>query len=138
MTRKESKETRSQIMSSIRSKGTAIEREMRKILNDTGLEFKEHPTGIFGNPDFVILERKIAIFCDGDFWHGYKMKSNPRLNVKENRVFWLRKIRGNVRRDLRVNLRLEKEGWKIIRFWEHEIKREPELVREKLRRELRA
>ena len=133
---RESRETRSRIMASIKSSGTVIEGQMKRILAEIGLAFEEHPKGIYGNPDFTIPSKKVAIFCDGDFWHGFEMKFNPRLDVKSNREFWLKKIRGNVRRDRMVNSVLKKEGWKVLRFWEHDIKEEPDKVKEEVRREL--
>lgn len=136
MPRKENPETRSRIMASIKSRGTVIEIIVREIIEGTGISFEEHPKGMFGNPDFIVPSRRVAIFCDGDFWHGFRMRSNPRLNVKENREFWQRKIRANVRRDREVDRLLRKDGWKVLRFWEHDIKGDPDRVREKLRGEL--
>ena len=99
----ESREKRSRIMSSIKSSGTGIEKSMAKILADLNLEFEEHPHDIFGKPDFVLRSSKTAIFCDGDFWHGFNIKTNHRLDVKNNREFWIKKIRSNIIRDSIVN-----------------------------------
>ena len=125
MVRRESREARSRIMSSIKSSGTGIEKSIAKILGDLKLEFEEHPRDIFGKPDFVLRSSKTAIFCDGDFWHGFNIKMNPRLDVKKNRGFWIRKIRSNITRDSKVNEILASSGWKVVRLWEHDIKAEP-------------
>ena len=111
-------------MSSIKSSGTGIEKSMAKILADLNLEFEEHPHDIFGKPDFVLRSSKTAIFCDGDFWHGFKIKTNHRLDVKNNREFWIKKIRSNIIRDSIVNKTLVSSGWRVIRLWEHDIKYE--------------
>ncbi len=130
MVRRESTETRSRIMSSIKSSDTGIEKSTAKILGNLNLEFEEHPRDIFGKPDFVLRSSKIAIFCDGDFWHGYNMETNPRLDVKNNRGFWLRKIRSNITRDSKVNETLAISGWRVVRLWEHDIRAEPTKCRD--------
>lgn len=121
MSRKESSLTRSKIMSTIKSSGTKIERQVRVILTELASTFEEHPGDVFGKPDFIIRPRKIAIFCDGDFWHGYNISTNPRLNVQRNRAFWLKKITANIARDIEVNRKLQSDGWQVIRLWEHDI-----------------
>jgi DNA mismatch endonuclease (patch repair protein) len=136
MVKNETSKIRSKIMSSVKSSGTVIETKMREIMEEVGVAYEEHPKGVYGNPDFIVPDKKAAVFCDGDFWHGFEFESNPRLNVKKNRKFWLEKIGGNIRRDFEVNLTLRKNGWKVLRFWEHDITRHPEEVREKIRREL--
>ncbi len=108
-------------MSRIRSKDTRIERLMGQALASAGVNCEKNPK-LFGTPDFVVKDNKIVIFCDGDFWHGYQLGRNPRLNVKDNRAFWMSKIRSNIRRDRTVNGKLLAEGWTVLRFWEHEIK----------------
>ena len=124
MVRCKSREIRSKIMSSIKSSGAGIEKSIAEILADLNLEFEEHPHDIFGKPDFVLRSSKTAIFCDGDFWHGFNLKTNPRLNVKNNREFWIKKIRSNIIRDSEVNKTLVSSGWRVVRLWEHEIKNE--------------
>lgn len=132
MGRRESRKTRSRIMASIKPSGTAIEERMREILAEIGLVFEEHPKGIYGNPDFTIPSMKVAIFCDGDFWHGFEMGNNPRLDVKNNREFWIKKITANILRDKIVNERLMAEGWIVVRLWEHDIKGNPGYCRKTL------
>jgi DNA mismatch endonuclease (patch repair protein) len=109
-------EKRSFIMSRIRSKNTGIERKVEKRLKEMKVKFKKHYK-IFGNPDFVIEDKKIAIFIDGDFWHGYRISKRIRKLPK----YWQEKIRRNKLRAKRVNSKLKKDGWKVLRIWEHEI-----------------
>jgi DNA mismatch endonuclease (patch repair protein) len=85
---------------------------------------KQYP--IFGKPDFVLVSRRIAIFCDSEFWHGYRWGSRRRLKHKTNQSYWFPKIERNRARDRIVNRQLRNTGWKVIRFWEREILRTPD------------
>lgn len=123
-------------MSTIRSKGTRIEKSMDSALARAKIDFVSHPN-LFGKPDFAVPRHKIAIFCDGDFWHGYDFGRNPRLKVKNNRKFWIDKIRHNIARDRLVNRTLRREGWKILRFWEHELMKDPGRCAKKVSQETR-
>ncbi len=111
-------------MSQVRSKGSKIERLLEKTLLQSGLKFKKHYK-IVGTPDFVILKKRIAIFCDSHFWHGYKWKQNRR-EIKSNKTFWVKKITTNMKLDKEVNRKLKKASWHVVRFWEHEITEAPE------------
>ena len=113
---------RSWVMSRIRSKNTSIDLAMRRLLSDAGARFVMYPK-MDGNPDFAIPSRKVAIFCDGDFWHGYNYRNGKKLKAG----YWRNKIEGNMRRDKRVTSRLRSEGWAVVRLWEHDILRKPEL-----------
>jgi len=81
---------------------------------------------ILGKPDFVIVNRRIAIFCDSEFWHGYRWGARRRLEHKSNQPYWFSKIERNRARDRLVNRKLRNAGWTVIRFWEREILRAPE------------
>jgi DNA mismatch endonuclease (patch repair protein) len=116
-------EERSAIMAKIRSRDTRIERLMAKSLKELGLEYVQYPQ-LFGNPDFLVAG-KIVVFCDGDFWHGYKIGSNPRFKITDNREFWMKKIRRNIARDRKVLKTLSEQGWKVMRFWGHDITKDP-------------
>ena len=107
---------RSWVMSRIRGMNTSIELRMKTILTDLEIEFEMHPR-IYGNPDFVLTEKKIAVFCDGDFWHGYNYAGKK----KPQKKFWRDKIESNMRRDRRVSRNLRSCGWSVLRFWEHDI-----------------
>jgi DNA mismatch endonuclease, patch repair protein len=115
---------RSAVMASIRSRGTMIEKLMADAFSQLGIEFEGQPK-LFGNPDFILPRKGTVVFCDGDFWHGYRLGRNPRLDIKDNREFWMTKIKSNMRRDRKVDRVLSNAGWKIIRLWEHDIREDP-------------
>ena len=115
-----SKKKRSQIMSKIRSKETKIELKFKKLL--TGLRFRYQPK-IIGKPDFASKKLKIAIFIDSCFWH--KCPKHFR-QPNSNKSYWIPKIDRNVERAKEINKQLKKDGWKILRFWEHDVKKNPQ------------
>ena len=123
------KEKRSWVMSRIRSKNTKIDLKMKGILFKIGYQFDMYPK-MYGNPDFVIRQKRIVIFCDGDFWHGYRYEEKKRPTKK----FWRDKIQRNMSRDRIVSSRLRREGWSVLRFWEHDIENNPEKCRRKIER----
>ena len=105
---------------------------MKKMLLEINCKFKMYPK-MDGNPDFIIQNRKIAIFCDGDFWHGHKYDEKK----KPSKKFWRDKIEGNMKRDRRISRRLRQDGWSVLRFWEHEIERNPERCIKRITRKIR-
>ena len=118
-------------MSRIRGKNTKIDLAMKGMLEDMRVKFEMYPK-IPGNPDFIIPRKKIAIFCDGDFWHGYRYDEKK----KPSKKFWRDKIEGNMARDRLVSARLRREGWSVLRFWEHDIEEKPEKCRKRIERKL--
>ena len=105
----------------IKSTGTTIEKLFEKALTEAGIYFTKPDLLIErleGNPDFVLPKYRIVIFCDGDFWHGYNFNGQIKGNNKD---FWEAKIRHNISHDKAVNELLQKNGWSVFRFWEHEI-----------------
>lgn len=120
---KKTKEQISHNMSRVRSKGSLIEKAFERALRANGLRFRKHPSKVFGCPDFILRDSKVAIFCDSHFWHGYRWKTK-RLEIKTNRRFWIRKIEANIARDRLVSRRLKKNGWRVLRFWESKITRD--------------
>ena len=120
-------EKRSWVMSRIKGKNTKIELKMKEILADTGHKFEMHPE-MYGNPDFAHRRKKIAVFCDGDFWHGYRYEQKKRLRKK----FWRDKIENNMKRDRRYSRKLRRDGWSVLRLWEHDIEKDPEKCRRKI------
>jgi len=126
-------EKRSYIMSRIRSKNTGIDRIMNSVLADMGCEYVMYPK-MFGNPDFVIPGGMVAIFCDGDFWHGYGYKNGDRRFPQKK--FWRDKIEGNMRRDRKVSRKLRSEGWSVLRFWEHDVQKNRASCARRIRRKL--
>ncbi len=100
----------------MRNKDTDIELMLGAALNTSGIGFEKN-FPLPGKPDMVIIDSKIVIFCDGDFWHGRNYsKEAPNYNK-----FWKEKIRINMERDKKVNNELKKDGWKVFRFWETDI-----------------
>lgn len=126
------KEKRSEIMKKVRNKDTNIELLLRKALSQRGIRFRIK-NKLFGKPDIVLPGKKIAIFCDGDFWHGKNFKKEK----KGYKEFWVKKIRGNIKRDSLVNATLEKEGWKVLRFWKTEILGNPQKCTNKVKKSIR-
>ena len=116
-----SKERIAYTMSRVRSSGSVMERRLGSALWAAGLRYrKQYP--VFGRPDFALVSRRIAIFCDSEFWHGYRWGERRRREHKSNQAYWFAKIERNRARDRLVNRTLKKEGWTVVRFWEREIK----------------
>jgi DNA mismatch endonuclease, patch repair protein len=128
-----SPETRSAVMSRIRGRNTAPEQTVGTMLSDLGLIPELHVRDLPGRPDFVFRDCRIAIFVEGDFWHGWRFPA-WRLKLSEK---WENKIAANRRRDSRNHSRLRRAGWKVVRIWEHQLEFDPDLVREKLARSCR-
>lgn len=113
-------------MSRVRNSDTSLEKKLCIELNRHGITtFERNNKAIFGKPDITFPARKIAIFCDGDFWHGYNWE-NAQNEIKSNRDFWISKIERNIQRDHEVTERLQEQGWAVIRFWGHEILKKPD------------
>lgn len=104
----------------IKSKNTLIERLFGKAMWAANLRYRKHCKDVFGNPDFCFRKKKIAIFCDSEFWHGKKYLNGEKF--KKNADFWESKIQRNIERDMVVNTYLENDGWVVIRFWDRDIK----------------
>lgn len=106
----------------IKSKNTKIEIILGKALWSLGLRYRKNCKKVFGTPDFCFSNKKIAIFCDGKFWHGKKFLEGERF--KTNQDFWESKIKRNIQRDEEVNKTLRQNGWTVIRFWDTQINKE--------------
>jgi DNA mismatch endonuclease (patch repair protein) len=114
---------RSKIMSKIRGKNTKPELLFRKALWKKGVRYRVDNKKLPGKPDVSIQKYKLAIFIDGEFWHGYNWDER-KGNIKSNRGFWVPKIERNMQRDREVNRQLNTMGYTVFRFWEKEIKKE--------------
>ena len=110
---------RSWIMSRIRSKDTKIEMKIAELLRGSKMRYRKHPK-LFGSPDFIV-EKKVLVFCDGDFWHGYRYAKKK----KPPKKFWRDKIEHNMKRDRKVSRKLRTDGWSVVRLWEHSIEKNP-------------
>lgn len=134
-----SKEMHSKAMRAVKSKDTSIEIALRKALWHQGVRYRKNYKVCDCRPDIVIVKYRIAIFCDGDFWHGNK---NHKI-IKNNKEYWQEKIKRNVERDLENTITLRDDGWSVMRFWESEIRNHLDLCVSKIlaeickRRELR-
>ncbi len=114
------------IMSAIRSKNTKPELLLRRALWRQNYRYRVDCKDIVGKPDLAIKKYKIAVYVDGDFWHGnnWKIRGLPSLEdeLKRYSPYWQEKIKQNIERDLVVTMSLRDEGWTVLRFWESEIK----------------
>lgn len=119
------KKTEEQIsynMKRVKNKGSEIEILLQKELWSRGLRYRKNVKGITGKPDIAFIGKKIAVFCDSEFWHGYDWE-NRKKDFKSNTEFWIPKIERNIQRDIEVTSELETQGWIVIRFWGKEIKK---------------
>lgn len=110
-------------MRKIKAKNTTPEIILRKALWTEGVRYRKNNEGIIGNPDIAIKKYKVAIFVDGEFWHGYNWHEK-RQKIKNNREYWIKKIERNITRDKKYNQMLQEQDWIVLRFWEHEVKKE--------------
>jgi DNA mismatch endonuclease Vsr len=121
-------------MSRVKAKGTEIEKIMGHALWDSGLRgYRKNQKGVRGTPDFCWKTRKIAVFCDSSFWHGYNW-SKKKEEIKVRKDFWFKKIEDNIRRDKAVTASLKLDGWKVFRFWDFEIKKNASACVDKIAR----
>lgn len=111
---------RSKIMSKIKGKNSKPELLLRKALWANNIRFRIHDKSLPGRPDIVIKKYKLAIFIDGEFWHGYNWdKVKPSL--KSNKGFWVPKIERNMQKDRNDNEQLQEMGYTVFRFWSEEV-----------------
>ncbi len=110
-------------MQAIRGKDTSIELMLRKELWNRGIRYRKNCKTVYGHPDIAFIGKKVAVFCDSEFWHGYDWE-NRKDAIQTNREYWIPKIEHNMVRDREVNDRLESDGWTVIRFWGKEIKKD--------------
>jgi DNA mismatch endonuclease (patch repair protein) len=122
------KSQRHTVMSHIRSKDTRIELKLRRVLWHAGYRYRKNYHLLPGTPDIVLTKYKIAIFCDGEFFHGkdWHRDLRQKIHQSENHQFWEEKIDKNIQHDMNVNHKLEGLGWTVLRFWGMDIKRHPE------------
>ena len=119
---KHTPEQRRKNMQAVKSKDSQIELLLRKELWSRGLRYRKNVNRIYGKPDIVFIGKKIAVFCDSEFWHGYNWEERKK-DFKSHQEFWIPKIERNMERDAEVTAKLESEGWTVIRFWGNEIKK---------------
>jgi DNA mismatch endonuclease, patch repair protein len=122
-------EVTSRIMRAVKSKGTKPELALRHELHSRGIRYRLNSNDIVGKPDLAFKKQKLAVFVDGDLWHGneHKRRGLPDLEslFPSRTDFWCSKIRANMARDNEVNRLLTTLGWTILRFWASEVERNP-------------
>ena len=121
-------------MKKVKTKDGPLEVAIRSALHRKGYRFRKHVKGLPGSPDVVFTRAKVAIFIDGDFWHGYDFDSwKGKLQPK-----WREKIEANINRDERNFAQLKELGWMVVRIWGHEIKADTNECIERIERVLKA
>lgn len=117
--------TTSRMMSRVKSKNSKAELTIRRLLHARGLRYRVHYTKVYGRPDIVFTRRRIAVFIDGDFWHGnaWRLRGLPSLAAQfPNRTeWWVAKLERTIQRDIEVSERLSSDGWTVLRFWESDV-----------------
>lgn len=117
-----SKAERSAIMQIVKSKDNkSTEQKLIKIFRQHGISGWRRNYSVYGKPDFVFLDSKIAVFTDGCFWHGHYCRN---ITPKQNQAYWDKKRQRNIQRDKDVTLVFKNRGWTVLRFWECDIKKD--------------
>lgn len=119
---KHTPEQRRKNMQAVKNKDSQIELLLRQELWSRGLRYRKNVNRIYGKPDIVFIGKKVAVFCDSEFWHGYNWEERKK-DFKSHQEFWIPKIERNMERDAEVTAKLESEGWTVLRFWGNEIKK---------------
>jgi len=127
--------SRSENMSRIRGINSYCEISLRSELWKRGFHYFKNDKKVFGKPDISFRSKKVAIFCDSEFWHGKKFINGE--IPKTNKEFWEDKFKKNILRDKKVNETLYNEGWKVIRIWEKDIKKNVSKCADKIEKVLK-
>lgn len=116
-------------MAAVRHKDSKAELALRRELHARGLRYRLHAPDVIGRPDIVIRARKLAVFVDGDFWHGnaHRVRGLERLEdlFPSRTEWWMAKLRRNMQRDREVTKALEGSGWTVVRVWESDVLASP-------------
>ena len=104
-------------MKRVKLKDGSLEKAVQRELRALGLSFKRHVCTLPGRPDIVFPKQRVAVFVDGDFWHGWRLPAWER----KLSPFWRDKLRANRARDQRNFRRLRAQGWRVIRLWQHDV-----------------
>ncbi|MBF0290640.1 MAG: very short patch repair endonuclease [Nitrospinae bacterium] len=137
-TKRRDKAVVSKTMSVVKSSGTAPEIMLRKTLWRMGLRYRLNVNTLPGKPDVVFVKSKVALFVDGDFWHGrqWRLRGYKSLDSQfdgvSNKPYWVEKITRNIARDRKVNAQLRKLGWRVVRVWESDVKRDAQKAAKKV------
>ena len=123
-------------MQAVKNKGSKIETLLQKELWHRGLRYRKNVKSIDGKPDIAFIGKKVAVFCDSEFFHGFDWE-NKQNEIKSNRDFWIPKIEKNMQRDIEVTQKLRSEGWTVLRFWGKDIKNNLQSCADKIERVVR-
>ena len=135
--REPASELASRTMSANRSQNTRPEMDLRRALWARGRRYRVHVRELPGRPDIVFRKQRLAVFCDGDFWHGRAWHNRrERLRKGANADYWIPKIGANIARDARYTAELEEAGWTVLRLWESDIRQDPEAAADRVERAL--
>jgi DNA mismatch endonuclease (patch repair protein) len=115
-------EQRHKCMSHVKSKNTSIEIVLRKALWHDGIRYRIHYNKLPGKPDIAITKYKLAVFCDGEFWHG-KNWDIKKEKFDTNKKYWIQKIEKNIQRDNEIDAKLNRLGWTVLHYWGKEIQK---------------
>ena len=132
---KKTKEQISYNMSRVKNKDSQIESTLRKELWARGIRYRKNVGKVIGKPDIAFLGKKVAVFCDSEFWHGYDWE-NRKKEFKTNQDFWIPKIERNMERDIEVNTILQNEGWVVLRYWGNDIKKNTSTIVDEIQKVL--
>lgn len=114
-------------MSKVKLKNGKAEVLLAKKLWQEGLRYRKNYKQLPGSPDIAILKYRVAIFIDGEFWHGKDWETR-KTKLKHNVEYWQTKIEENINRDIRVNNELNLLGWRVLRYWEKDILKNSDVV----------
>lgn len=127
----------SRIMSRVRDRDSRAELALRRALHRQGVRYRLQARDVVGRPDLVIRRLKVAVFVDGDMWHGNEHRRRGLARIEDlfptNTDWWAAKIRSNIERDQRVTQELESAGWTVVRIWESTIHADPEAAATRVR-----
>lgn len=136
MTARRDPSVTSRIMRSVRDRDSKAELALRSALHRRGVRYRLHAGDITGRPDLVIRSLRLAVFVDGDFWHGNEHRRRGLARLEDlfpnNTQWWVEKITANVERDRRVTASLEAGGWTVIRLWESDVLADPEAAADRV------
>ena len=122
----------SRMMARVRNKDSRAELALRRALHAAGVRYRLHASDLLGRPDLVIRSRRLAVFVDGDLWHGNpdEVRRRGRASLAElfptRTEWWVTKIERTVQRDREVTSALRAQGWTVLRLWEHDVLRDPD------------
>lgn len=127
-------------MAAVRSKDSRAELALRRALHGRGLRYRLHAPDLPGRPDIVFRQRRVAVFVDGDFWHGnaWRLRGLPNLEAQfpTRTEWWTAKIRRNIERDNEVSRALEDAGWRVVRAWESDVLADTSVVADRVQQVL--